>query len=531
MRISTSQFFESTSATYQNNFSSVIKTQSQIDSGVRIQTAADDPVGAARLLQLQQQKDMLAQYSTNMNSIKSSLGAQEAVLDSINNSLQKASELALQAGGGGVSDADRATIANELGSIEDQVFSLLNSKDASGNYMFSGSKSDTPPYARNNDGTYSYQGDDTQLNLKVSDTLSLASSDTAKSFMEGAINTGRTQTVFTPVTAADGTVSSNGGKVSVSAGLITSSPQFNKSFAEGQPYTLTFISRTQFKLTSSPDGADITSQVSGNGAFDPTKEGGQSISLHGVSFDLSMNLKDIPAADQDTEAAKYAFTLEAKPDSFNVSRTPSNPSTALITDSTVDDTKAYSDSFPSNGAVIKFTSDSEYEIYAQPITASSKLIASGTMAGDSIKALGVRFDFSGARAAGDQFVVSGNNHQSQSALDTISQLRKALVIPTDKDPDAQKTQRDVINSAIGNLKNASAGVDSARGSIGARLKAVDIQADENISLGLANDSTTAAIGNTDMAGASIELAFQKAMLEASQLAFVKISQLSLFNQL
>ena len=55
MRISTSQFFESTSATYQNNFSSVIKTQSQIDSGVRIQTAADDPVGAARLLQLQQQ--------------------------------------------------------------------------------------------------------------------------------------------------------------------------------------------------------------------------------------------------------------------------------------------------------------------------------------------------------------------------------------------------------------------------------------------------------------------------------------------
>ena len=43
--------------------------------------------------------------------------------------------------------------------------------------------------------------------------------------------------------------------------------------------------------------------------------------------------------------------------------------------------------------------------------------------------------------------------------------------------------------------------------------------------------STAAIGNTDMAGASIELAFQKAMLEASQLAFVKISQLSLFNQL
>ena len=526
MRISTSQFFESTSATYQNNFSSVIKTQGQIDSGVRIQTAADDPVGAARLLQLQQQKDMLAQYNTNMNSIKSSLGAQEAVLDSINNSLQKASELALGAGSG-KSDADRLAIANELGSIEEQVFSLLNSKDAAGNYMFSGSKTDTPPYTRNNDGTYSYQGDDTQLNLKVSDTLTLASSDTGRSIMEGATNTGRTQATFVPGVDANGEPTVNDGKLSVSAGLVTSSAVFNKSFAEGQPYTLKFSSSTQYTLTDR-DGNDLTSQVAGNGVFDPTKDGSQSISLRGVSFDITPNLKDVPATERDALVAGRTFTLEAKADTINASRTPSNTSTAQLTESTVTDAKAYGDSFPSNGAVIKFTSATEYEVYAQPLTADSKSIAKGDVASG---ALGVDFKFSGTPEAGDQFVVNRNNHQSQNALDTISQLRKALEIPSDKDPLVQQTQKDAINAAIGNLKNASAGVDSARGSIGARLKTVDIQADENISLGLANDSTTAAIGNTDMAGASIELAFQKAMLEASQLAFVKISQLSLFNQL
>lgn len=69
MRISTAQFFETSASKYQNNFASVIKTQTQIDSGVRIQTAADDPVGAARLLQLQQQKDMLAQYTTDRKSV------------------------------------------------------------------------------------------------------------------------------------------------------------------------------------------------------------------------------------------------------------------------------------------------------------------------------------------------------------------------------------------------------------------------------------------------------------------------------
>jgi len=526
MRISTQQYFDTSASKYQTNYSGVVKAQDQASSGIRVQTASDDPVAAARLLQLQQQKDMLGQYSANMNSIKASLGAQEAVLDSINTALQKAGELALGAGSG-KSDADRMAIANELGSIEDQVFSLLNSKDTAGNYMFSGSKSDTPPYTRNNDGTYTYQGDDTQLNLKVSDTLTLASSDTARSIMEGATNTGRTQATFVPVLDAAGVPSVNDGKLSVSAGLVTSSPVFNKSFAEGQPYTLTFTSSTQYTLTDSK-GNDLTSQVAGNGAFDPTKDGSQSFSLHGVSFDISPNLKDIPEAERDAAVAGRTFTLEAKADTFNASRTPSNTSTAQITGSTVTDPKAYGDSFPSNGAVIKFTSTTEYEVYAQPLSADSKSIAQGKV-GDEV--LGITFDFAGTPAAGDQFAINRNNHQSQNALDTISQLRKALVIPSDKDPLVQQTQKDAINAAIGNLKNASAGVDSARGSIGARLKAVDIQADENISLGLANDSTTAAIGNTDMAGASIELAFQKAMLEASQLAFVKISQLSLFNQL
>lgn len=528
MRISTAQFFETTSSKYQNNFSSVVKTQEQIDSGVRIQTAADDPVGAGRLLLLQQQKDMLAQYTSNMNSIKTSLGTQESVLDSINTALQKASELALQSGGGVISDADRVSIANELGNIEEQVFSLLNTKDASGNYIFSGSKTDTPPYTRNNDGTYTYQGDDTQLNLKVSDSLTLATNDTAKSIMEGAPNTGRTQADVQPPVPPQ--LENN--KVSLSAGLITSSPVYNKSFTDGQPYTVEFLSSTQYTVTDGT-GKDITSTLPGNGAFDSTKEGAHSIKVNGVEFDITLDLKDVADADKDAAIQGHVFTLHAKPDDISGSRTPSNPSTAQITGSSVASASDYSDQFPSNGALIKFTSDTAYEVYAQPMGANSKPIGSGTFdpATNELTAVGVKFEFTGEVKSGDQFVVKANNHQNQSALDTLSQLRKALSTPSDDDPAAQKMQKDAINSAIGNLKNASEHIDNARGSIGARLKAVDVQTLENTSMELANASTTSAIADTDMATASINLAFQKAMLEASQLAFVKISQLSLFNQL
>ena len=529
MRISTAQYFETSAAKYQNNFSSIVKTQEQITSGVRIQSAGDDPVGASQLLMLQQQKAMLGQYTTNMGSIKSSLANQESVLDSVNTALQRARELALQAGNGGYSDADRKTIAGEIGEIEAQVLGLLNSKDASGNYMFSGSKSSTPPYVRNNDGTYAYQGDDTQLSLQVSDTLSIASSDTGKNILESAANSGRTQATLDPSKADDGTVS-------VSAGLMKSNAAYTNSFTAGEPYELKFVDSTHYTIADK-DGNDVTSEVPGNGVFDSKKEGGSTISLRGVEFDIALRLKapvdpatTLPMT-PDEEVKDHIFSLGTKPDSFNASRTPSNDSTAQITQSGVANQDDYVKGFPNSGVVIKFTDATNYKVYAQPMGADSKSISEGVLAAGSITFAGVKFDFTGDPQAEDQFVVGASNHQTQSALDTLSQLRQALETPSDGNVLAQIKLKDTINAAIGNLSNASERVDNVRGSIGARLNAIDIQSAENVSQGLSNTSTQAAIGDTDVATASIELAFQQSLLQASQLAFVKIAQLSLFNKL
>lgn len=539
MRISTEQYFNTTTARYTNNFSNVTKTQQQIDSGVRIQTAADDPVGAARLLLLQQQQDMLGQYAGNISSMKNSLNSEESVLDGINTALQRAGELALQVGGkggGGISDAERKAVAAEIGEIEKQVLSLLNSKDSSGHYLFAGGKSDTPPYARNSDGTYSYKGDETPLSLKVSDTLSMVVNDTGKSILEGTVNAGRTQ--------ATGSV--NDGKVLVSSGIVTSPSNYDSSFTDGQPYKLTFISSTEYTVSDAA-GNDITSQTPGNGKFDATKEGSASVTVHGVTFDISQKLGDTkPGAEADAVYKDREFTLQSKPDSFSISRTPSNTSSAQLAGGTITSQADYGSTFPNKGAVIKFTSSTAYEVYAQPITADSKPVSNGTVVPgtpaqpgpppvlatpDSITAAGVKFDLTGAPDIGDQFAVGSNTHKTQNALDTLSQLRQALETPSDGDPIAQAMVTDVVNSAITNIKTSMAQVDSVRGSIGARLNSLAIQETENTSMVLANKSTTAAIGDTDMATASVDLAFQNAMLEASQLAFVKISQLSLFSKM
>lgn len=561
MRISTAQYYDTSAAKYQSNFSSIVKTNEQITSGVRIQTAGDDPVGAAKLLMLQQQKEMLTQYSGNMGSLKNSLANEESVLDSINTALQRARELALGAGDGSKSDADRKSIAEELSNIEGNILSLLNSKDASGQYMFSGSKTSTPPYVRNNDGTYTYQGDDMQLNLQVSDTLSLASNDTGKSVMEAAINSGRTQAAFdtTPATPV-GLTKANDGTVSVSAGLMTSNSAYTKSFAEGEPYKLTFTSSTEYKIFDK-NNQDVTSQVSGNGKFDATKEGGSKISLRGVEFDITLRLKtpapqafdtvtNQPKVDangdpvlmtNDEQVAGYTFNLATKPESFNSSRTPSNPSSTQITSTTITNQADYTNGFPSSGVVIKFDANgTDYKVYAQPYSDTSKSIGGGAAtampapapAGSMTATFkGVKVEFGAALQGGDQFVIGTSSHKTQSALDTLGQLRKALETPSDNDVMAQIQLKDALNSAIGNLSNASEQVLSVQGAIGARLNAIDIQSVENSSLDLANGSIQAAIGNTDVATASIDLAFQQSLLQASQLAFVKISQLSLFNKM
>ena len=55
--------------------------------------------------------------------------------------------------------------------------------------------------------------------------------------------------------------------------------------------------------------------------------------------------------------------------------------------------------------------------------------------------------------------MNADNHKNQSALDTLSEIRKALLVPTDNDPVAKLKQREAISATIGNLSNASEHVE------------------------------------------------------------------------
>ncbi|UVL00090.1 flagellar hook-associated protein 3 [Pseudomonas sp. B21-048] len=520
MRISTAQFYESSAANYQKNFANVVKSSEEASSLVRVNTAADDPVGASRLLQLGQQASMLDQYEANATTIKGTLGTTEAVMNSIGNVLQRAKELAVSAGNAGYTDADRQANASELGQIEEQLLSLMNSKDENGKYIFAGSKGDTVPFTRNNDGTYSYNGDQVTLDLAIGDTMSMATNSTGWDAFQQAINTSRSQVTMTaPVT--------DDGRVTLSNGQVSSGVTYNSKFRSGEPYTVDFVSGTQLKITDS-GGNDVTAEASQGGAFDPASRAGQAVTFRGVELTLNINLGVGDTAA--TVLPGHTFTLAAKPDTFTATASPGNPSTAQVTTSSITNPANYHASFPTGSAILKFTSATAFELYAAPLTANSKPVSAGTMAGSVATASGVSFTLTGAPATNDQFSIAVNTHETQNILDTVSQLKTALNTPTNGNAIATQKLQASLASGIANLASGTDQLSSALSSVGGRGAALDTQSDTNQSLKLANAQTQSSIRDSDSAEVMTRLTLQQTMLQASQLAFSKIAQLGLFNK-
>lgn len=211
MRISTIQAFNNSVSGISRNYADLTRTQAEISAGKRLLTPADDPVGAVRLLQLNQEQALNSQYKSGITAAKNSLQQEETILNSVGTVIHRIREIAVQAGNGGLDASDKNALATELAQREDELLNLLNSRDASGKYLFSGSQGDTQPFVRNPDGTYSYNGDEGQREVQIASSTFIAISDNGKILFESGSNANRVSTgkgaqawtpAATPATAA-----------------------------------------------------------------------------------------------------------------------------------------------------------------------------------------------------------------------------------------------------------------------------------------------------------------------------------------
>ncbi len=149
MRISTNQIYDQNMRSIMQNQGDLAKTQEQLASGKRIITPSDDPVGAAKVLRLTEEIDELTQFQRNNDLVTGSLEQQEAVLTNITDSINRARTLVIQAGSGALDSPDRKAIGAELEQIKLELFDLMNTQDADGNYLYAGFQSGNQAFEYN----------------------------------------------------------------------------------------------------------------------------------------------------------------------------------------------------------------------------------------------------------------------------------------------------------------------------------------------------------------------------------------------
>lgn len=213
MRIATSQIFDAGVRSINRQWADLLHLQQQVASGRRVLRPSDDPVAAARALEVEQSADVLTQFATNQKNAESALALAEGQMITLSDLFGRLKELTVQAGNGTLTASDRRALATELRARYDELLGIANSADGQGLYLFSGYRATTRPFAGSVDefilGTRTeidYLGDDGQRRLQVSASRLLEVSDAGSDLF---LRTGNGESVFKTLARLIGELEAN----------------------------------------------------------------------------------------------------------------------------------------------------------------------------------------------------------------------------------------------------------------------------------------------------------------------------------
>jgi flagellar hook-associated protein 3 FlgL len=262
MRVSTFGSFHKGLDLMQSLRSMVDRTQRQISSGNRILKPSDDPIAAARTLELRESLSRIGQFERNSDMARIQLQDEEVTLQSVNDVLQRVRELSLQANNATQSDETRNLIANELKQHLNQLVQLANQQDGRGRFLFAGNREETTPVTMGAAG-FVYNGDDGQREAQIGESRRIATGDSgAEVFFR--IRAGNGEFLAMPVATNAGT------------GVVTTGSVVDPSSWDRSQYTVRFTSPADYEVL------DSTSAVITTGVH----QSGNSITFQGVEFTL-----------------------------------------------------------------------------------------------------------------------------------------------------------------------------------------------------------------------------------------------------
>ncbi|ELP6119137.1 hypothetical protein QTV43_000250 [Vibrio vulnificus] len=153
-------------------------------SQFRVKQASDDPIAQGRIITLQQNISDLEGFQTSANILQTKLGEIEGNLNAFSDGFKEADNILNKVSSGTMNAQDIQQMGKQLGTLADDLASVLNLQNLNGDFVFSGTAVDQVPFKKEKvmvdiDGVptelevYRYQGNSESQTSKIGNSLSL----------------------------------------------------------------------------------------------------------------------------------------------------------------------------------------------------------------------------------------------------------------------------------------------------------------------------------------------------------------------
>lgn len=503
-RMSTVQIQSSALASITEAQAAVTRLQTQLGTGKRLLTPADDPGASAELMRLKSALSATEAVQRNLDFAETSITTEETALSSSMSILQRVRELFVLGSTDTLGSDARYAVSAELKQLREQLLSVANTQNSNGNYVFAGSSVTQPAF----DSEGVFRGDENKLNVNISRGITLpvrsigsdifgdaaSESDVFRVITEfsdtflGATQHSLTsnfgiQTEPLSLSAAELTVRLGGGKV-LSVPEVT-----DPGYENGGSYPRALLDKI------SQVNPDITGSIAATsmelGAFSDITSTSESdtygLTINGVAIISSANLKDDGISAEEVQLALSAKAGELAVAGIVVSGNTDDGITLTAADGR--NIQVDEDHISSNGVVFGNAFENT-TLTNDDSTRSSIQYAQITLEADVTLSLG------GTKEANAGFA---DNQSSYTALERIDSFLESVSV--------------------------------ARSEAGTKLNRIDAQRAIHESTSLHVTKIISKIEDVDFANAVSELNLHMTALQAAQQTFVKTQNLSIFNYL
>ncbi len=280
MRVSTQNLYNRSIESINDVNSQLQNTQLQMSSGKKILNPSDDPVASTRILQMNQELSLNEQYQKNVQVVQGNLELQDDLLGSIDEVIQRIRELTISAGNGSYNADDLNYIAVEIETRLEQLAGMMNSQDASGEFVFGGFQGEKEPFQQNVSGSYGYEGDEGRRYIQIDASVKIPATENGKQIfvdIEAAKNT-----FFTEV---------NPNNQSEPAAVITTGQVINQADYDAF-YPEDIVVEFNPVTNVTPNGSNYTLKEASSGRVllsDQPYISGAPISTNGIQFEVVGN--------------------------------------------------------------------------------------------------------------------------------------------------------------------------------------------------------------------------------------------------